>query len=103
MSHKVVQIVPLSTRLLRIAKRIVVGLGLVAVGYVGAHVAPSPVDNLFAAAISTASTRHSGVDPSRPPPSPNAPGVGASQRDFDYFPDHYQNQARDVAPPVDQF
>lgn len=104
MSHHVIQIVPPSRPLLRIAKRILVGAGLVAVGYVGAQVAPSPAGSIFAASFrgitSTAQTAPEGSSPS---PSRDAPGTGASQRDFDYFPDHYQNQAKEAAKPIDTF
>lgn len=99
MSHQVIRIVPPPAPLLRIAKRVLVGAALIAMGYVGAQVAPSPVDSIFAAGFhGAASTRHAG-----PESLHAAPGTDAAQRDFDYFPDHYQNQATEVAEPIDTF
>jgi len=102
MSDKVIQIVPPPAPLLRIAKRILVCAGLIAVGYVGAQIAPSPVGSIFAAGFrSTSSMAH--PDPESPLQASSHDAPDASQGAFDYFPDHYQNQAKEAAEPIDTF
>jgi len=102
MSHKVVQIVPPTAPLLRIAKRILVCAGLIAVGYVGTQIAPGPAGGIFAAGFrSTTSTAHPG--PESPLQTPSHDAADASQREFDYFPDHYRNQGKEADENVPTF
>jgi hypothetical protein len=101
MSHKVVQIVPPPAPLLRIAKRLLICAGLIAVGYVGAQITPGPAGSIFAAGFrNSTSTAHPGPESPLQASSHDTPD--ASQRDFDYFPDHYRNQGKE-AEPIDTF
>ena len=107
MSHQVIQLIPQPRPALLAARRILVGAALIAVGYVGAHMVPSPVDSLFAAGFgSTVSAKHyapSSSDRKSPVVPREGAGEGAIRRDFDYFPDHYRNQGKEVDENVSTF
>lgn len=84
-------------------RRIVTGLALFALGYVAAIVA-SPVEKLpWVAALGGAVAARPAVsDTDRANVATQPPGVIESPR-FDYFPDHYKNQAREPSEPTDTF
>ena len=46
---------------------------------------------------------HEAVAVAAAPPSAAAPARRDAQQPFDYFPDHYVNQAKEASQPVDQF
>lgn len=56
--------------------------------------------------IATFAVGHAGAAESvahAPPPDRTATSDSAGQRPFDYFPDHYVNQAKQPAEPIEQF
>ena len=95
-----------SSSAVSVTKRVIVGATLVVVGYLAAVLAPptvgiggvtfgiaAPVQHLSAAvAARTAAAMQR-----------NAAGGGPLRRDFDYFPDHYTNQATEVEEPIATF
>jgi len=90
---------------LRAVQKILIGAVLVAIGYLAALLVPlSP--ELRGASFNHAVAKHAVAPaPNRAPPatSGEAPSAHSPQRDFDYFPDHYQNQAKEVAEPINTF
>ena len=87
----------------RVLKRALVGAALVAAGYLAALLAPIPIAILDASGIG--SPPDAAAAPSafeHRPPREGAVAANRAPRDFDYFPDHYTNRARDVAeqPPT---
>jgi hypothetical protein len=93
-------IVPTSNRLSAIAGRIVVGGVLIALGYVAALVTSQGSEVTFGIGR-VGATRHAALDAGHPGEAPS-PADTTPAHDFDYFPDHYNNQAREVAeqPPT---
>jgi hypothetical protein len=102
MQQRIVSLVP-NRSALRVAKRVLVGATLVAVGYLAALVAPAFVGISDAVSIdSAAAVKHAAADATRVGATSPAAAAGES-RDFDYFPDHYQNQAKEASEPPDTF
>lgn len=86
---------------LNATRRIVVGAALVAIGYIAALVVSPSTELPFGVSIgSAAAARDAATETRRAAPS--ASTASESQLAFDYFPDHYVNQAREVAeqPPT---
>ena len=96
-------LVPSSNALGATTRHIVVGAVLVAVGYLAARVASPATDSAFGPGIGrVAAAKHAASDPARAGLAASPAVTNESARDFDYFPDHYVNQAREVAeqPPT---
>ncbi len=86
-----------------VVKRALAGAALVAAGYFAALLASTSLIGPGTVAKGTASdaTAVAASALAQKPSSPEAAADGR-QRDFDYYPDHYTNQAREVAdqPPT---
>jgi hypothetical protein len=85
----------------RVTRRIAVGAALIAVGYgVALVVSPSIQLPSSVSVGNAAAVKHAAERPASPAP---ASADNASPPDFDYFPDHYKNQAREPSEPTDTF
>jgi len=92
-----------SSPAMRIAKRAVIGVTLLVIGYVAALLGPAsvaipgdPRGNASDAGAAAQPASHS-TSP------PGAASMRGMQQDFDYFPDHYTNQAREAADRASTF
>jgi hypothetical protein len=82
------------------ARRILVGAALIAIGYIAALLASQSAELPFGVGIGSAAA----VKDATPPASAPSPSAATSSApDYDYFPDHYQNQAREAAEPASTF
>lgn len=85
----------------RVTRRIAVCAALIATGYAVALVVSPSIQLPFSISVgNAAAVNHAAERPASPAP---ASADSASQRDFDYLPDHYENQARGPSQPTDTF
>ena len=84
-----------------VARRVLAGAALVAAGYLAALFTPISGALVGAPAIGNVSDAGTAASSVVAPGGSTDGPDRSSQRDFDYFPDHYVNQAREVAdqPP----
>jgi hypothetical protein len=91
-----------SSPAMRAAKRALIGAALVAIGYIAALLA-SPSVAMLSGPEGNVSDAGAAAPPSFAHIAPTKPAsTRRMQQDFDYFPDHYINQAREAAeqPPT---
>lgn len=92
---------------LRIARRILIAAAIVAAGYVTVLVTGEFLGSLdeFSGMTLGSQTASEQSMPGRlnPSPSPARARTDREERDFDYFPDHYRNQATEPAEPIATF
>lgn len=103
MSHAFPRIPSPSTS---VTKRILVAASLVAFGYLAALLAPTTVGAPGGVAFGTATpVKHFGTAVADRAAATTQRDAAAMelQRGFDYFPDHYANQATEVAEPIATF
>jgi hypothetical protein len=95
---------------LRAVQKALIVTALIAIAYVAVQIAGSSLgslDEFSGMTLGSATT----ANPATTTPTPLAPSSSRGekhdsrtpQRDFDYFPDHYQNQAKEVAEPIATF
>jgi hypothetical protein len=93
-----------SSPAMRVARRAAIGVALVTIGYFAALLASISVAIVGEPGSGNASDAGAAAPPvfAHGNLSPEAASTGRMQNDFDYFPDHYNNQAREVAeqPPT---
>ena len=85
------------------AKRALIGVALVVIGYVAALLGPASVaipNGPGGNASDAGAAAQPASDSTSPPGAASTRGM---QQDFDYFPDHYTNQAREVADQASTF
>ncbi len=87
----------------RTATRILVVVALAVIAYATIRSSSSPTDEFpvaeFGAVLEATNSQFAGLDLAGGGPKP----ATGQQRDFDYFPDHYVNQANKPAEQVDAF
>ena len=82
-------------------RRILAGAALVALGYIVALIASPSAEPPFGVSVGSAAGVKGVGDAGRFASSATA--ANESPRAFDYFPDRYQNQAKEAAEPIDTF
>jgi hypothetical protein len=92
-----------SSRAIRTAKRALIGVALIAIGYLAALLASVSV-----AILSNPEASASDAAAAAPPvfahdAAPEAASTRRLRQDLDYFPDHYVNQAREVSEQPSTF
>jgi hypothetical protein len=86
------------------AKRALIGVALVVIGYVAALLGPAPSVAIPSGPGGNASDGSAAAQPASHSTSPpGAASTGRMQEAFDYFPDHYTNQAGEVADQASTF
>lgn len=90
-----------SSATVSITRRIAASVALIAVGYVAALVASPSIQLPLGVGPSHGAAANQAAERSAAPASATA--NLAAPRDFDYFPDHYQNEAREPSQPADTF
>jgi hypothetical protein len=94
------RIVSSASSSLSAGRRFLACVVLIAIGYIAALLASPSAELRFGVGVGNAAAMKDATPPA-PTSSPSAATGSAS--DYDYFPDHYQNQAREAAEPASTF